>query len=161
MSVENALPIRQKFFSHVDFVTCCHHPCKLLIQKRKHLYRCCYSRTLILATMFQLCINESLFISLVILQKPQCENIRKSNILRCGGGFYCHFVISQEMWKLKRLFPSWSALPWSFWQPSCRLGCKHFRVVVHGLLQGAAHFGVLLPSIVCWTNLQTFLSRWV
>lgn len=96
MSVENAFPIRQKFFSHVDFVTCCHHLCKLLIQKKKHLYRCCYSQTLILATMFQLCINESLFISLVILQKPQCENIRKSNILRCGVGFYCVILSSHK-----------------------------------------------------------------
>lgn len=43
-------------------------------------------------------------------------------------------IISRETQTLKRLVP-WSVLLWSPWQPSCRLGCKHFRVVVHGLLQ--------------------------
>lgn len=89
------------------------------------------------------------------------KTVEKATSSRRWGFPLCHFVISEEMRKLKRLFPSWSTLLWSSWQPSCRLGCKHFRVVVHGLLQGAARFAVLLPSIVCWTNVQTLFSRWV
>lgn len=51
-------------------------------------------------------------------------------------------LFSQETQTLKRLV-LWSLLLWSQRQPSCRLGCKHFRVVVHGLLQVTGPFTVV------------------
>lgn len=129
-------------------------------KQRKHILGCCYSGTLILAIDLK---EPSFSFALMnhclsVLSFCRSHNVKtlETAVVRF---LLCHVVISQEIRKLKRLFPSWSVLLWSFWQPSCRLGCKHFRVVVHGLLKGAAHFGVLLPSIVCWTNIQTFFFQ--
>lgn len=53
-------------------------------------------------------------------------------------------------WSSRALRCPWPELLWSRWQPSCRLGCKHFSVVVHGLLQVPDHhcFGFFLSLVI-------------
>lgn len=45
---------------------------------------------------FQLCINESWFISHVILPEGQYENLRKKQYPGCAGGFYCVILSSHK-----------------------------------------------------------------
>lgn len=72
-----------------------------------------------------------------------------ATLFKCGSYIYISHLphtISREMQTLKSLVPGFVLL-WIPWQSSCRLGCKHFRVVVHGLLQVPARF-LFFPSLL-------------